>query len=82
MHYEEKIRPQTQELIQSVRDENEGKLPKGALLACIKKATKEILEQETDANKDAVTQKLADHVKLQEEKKLPPEKRTPESFLE
>ena len=82
MHYDEKIRPRARELIQLLRDKNEGKLPRGGPLACVKQATKEFLEKETDLTKEAVQQKITDHVKLQEERSLAQEERTPESFLE
>lgn len=86
MNYEDKVQPRTHELIQLLRDkpENHGKLPKGGSLTCIRQALKEVYEDEDepDAVREKVLARIAEHVKLKEERNLAAEERTPESFLE
>lgn len=85
LHYGERVRPRTRELIAELRakPENNGKLPKGGSLSCIKQALNEIYgSEEADSTRDEVLEKIAEKIKLKEESNLPMEERTPEHFLE
>lgn len=82
MHYEDKVQPRTQELIQSLRDKNMGKLPSGGSLACVRQALKEVYSTEPESTREEVLEKIAEHAKFKEERKLAQEERTPEAFLE
>ena len=82
LYYEDKVKPRTTELIKQTRDENDGVLPVGGAMTCMKQALVEVFSQEPDSVIDEVKGKIDEAARLKAESRaLPAHKRTPEHFL-
>lgn len=82
LHYKDKVEPRTKELIQKSRDANEGILPPGGAITCMKQALDEVFNEESDSVIDDVKEKIAETVRMKKEsRELPAQERTPEHFL-
>ena len=82
LHYKDKVEPRTKELIKQTRDQNEGALPMGGAMTCMKQALGEIFSQESDSVINEVREKIAEEARLKAESRaLPMQERTAEHFL-